>query len=217
MSQAAAELYDRRANLYEGFFVRLLGFGARVRRWCAQHVQLRAGLRVLDAACGPGTFTKALVELAREQNVEITLHAFDISQRQVDKLQTWVDTQHLTTVQVRRGDLVAASAPVATALPADWRNFDLIVCGYALEHVAPEQVPTALANLYARLAPHGRLVVSVTQQTPLTAWLVGRWWHARLLYVRAGAPGLAAAHLPVPTLSRLGTSRSIVAEVRRAG
>ncbi|MFO0703082.1 MAG: class I SAM-dependent methyltransferase [Candidatus Andersenbacteria bacterium] len=212
MSQAAAELYDRRANLYEGFFVRLLGFGARVRRWCQGNVELRPGSRVLDAACGPGTFTKAIVELAREQNVDVSVRAFDISQRQVDKLQAWIDERHLGNLQVRQGDLVEAGS-----LPADWNDFDLIVCGYALEHVVHEQVPTALANLYTRLAPGGRLVAFVTQQTPLTTWLVGRWWHARLFTSEQVRQAFAAAHLPVPTLSRLGTSRSIVAEVRRAG
>ncbi len=108
------------------------------------------GLRVLDAACGPGLYTQEL--LARGAVVV----AFDASPVMVDLARTQI----------------AARAQVDQAVlgePLPYANgaFDLVVCALAI-HYAVDRA-TTFAEFCRVLRPGGALVVST--QHPTTDWL----------------------------------------------
>jgi len=65
-------------------------------------------------------------------------------------------------------------------LPADWRDYDLIVSASMLEYVPRERFAEALRGLRERLKYGGRLVLFITRRNPLTNVLIGRWWQSNL-------------------------------------
>jgi SAM-dependent methyltransferase len=108
------------------------------------------GLRVLDAACGPGLYTQELV--ARGAMVT----AFDASPVMVDLARTRIADQ----AQVDH-------AVLGEPLPYADATFDLIVCALAI-HYATDRA-AAFADFYRVLRPGGALVIST--QHPTTDWL----------------------------------------------
>ena len=108
------------------------------------------GLRVLDAACGPGLYTKELV--ARGANVT----AFDASPVMVELARARIADR----AQVHRGVL-------GEPLPYDDGAFELVVCALAI-HYATDRA-FAFAEFCRVLTPGGALVAST--QHPTMDWL----------------------------------------------
>lgn len=109
-----------------------------------------AGMRVLDACCGPGLYSAALVERGAQ------VLAFDASGPMVDLAR-------------RR---LGAAAEVAQlvlgeALPFDDYTFDLVVCALAIHYV--DDRAAALSELHRVLRRGGAAVVST--QHPTADWL----------------------------------------------
>jgi SAM-dependent methyltransferase len=106
----------------------------------------------LDAGCGTGRHARHLVELRhRVVGVDLTPEMLDIARAAVP------DAEFV------EGDLVD--------IPADDAQFDLVVCGLAIAHVA--DLGAAVGELARVLRPGGHLVVSALH--PFQA-LLG--WHA---------------------------------------
>lgn len=108
------------------------------------------GRRVLDAACGPGFHTAALLAAGAE------VVGFDASQVMVDLARRRIGDQ-------TRIDLARLDEP----LPYPDAAFDLGVCALAI-HYAEDQ-PATFAELHRVLCPGGALVVST--QHPTADWL----------------------------------------------
>jgi len=108
------------------------------------------GLRVLDAACGPGLYTQELVA----RGAVVT--AFDASPVMVDLARTRIADQ----AQVDR-------AVLGQPLPYADDTFDLIVCALAIHYAADRAA--AFTEFYRALRPGGALVIST--QHPTTDWL----------------------------------------------
>jgi 2-polyprenyl-3-methyl-5-hydroxy-6-metoxy-1,4-benzoquinol methylase len=132
-----------------------------------------AGQRILDAGCGTGLLTSALI--ARDVRV-------------------WATDFCPAMVEQVRGAERALCANVET-LSLGVR-FDAIACAGVLNFADARR---ALARLATHLRPGGRLVVSVTRLSPLglcyalTRWLRGipfELWSARALQERAREVGL---------------------------
>jgi len=108
--------------------------------------------RALDAACGTGRHARHLVDCGHDVvGVDLTPQMLDLARD-----------------RVRGARFVEADL---TDIPADDDQFDLVVCGLALAHVA--DLGSAVSELARVTAPGGRLVVSVLH--PFQA-LLG--WHA---------------------------------------
>src|SRR5215472_15783345 len=167
---AVQELYTRRVDRNGSFiatFQSPQGMQALLRR---SHL-LRSGLRVLDAGCGFGMVTFALLEALRERNLDNeTVNAFDLTPAMLARFHSELGTHGVTRVQLQQADVLALET-----LPPSWTNYDLIVSASMLEYVAKEDLPRALAGLRARLAPDGYIVIMITRKTPETKVLV-EWW-----------------------------------------
>jgi SAM-dependent methyltransferase len=109
-----------------------------------------SGLRVLDAACGPGLYAQELVG----RGAQVT--AFDASQVMVDLARARVGDR----VQVDR-------AVLGEALPYPDAAFDVVVCALAIGHV--DDRAAAFAEFCRVLRPGGAAVVSNIH--PVIDWL----------------------------------------------
>lgn len=109
------------------------------------------GLRVLDAACGPGFYIEELLQ----RGAVVT--AFDASEEMVALVRRRVPDQ---TTRILR-------AVLGESLPFDDGEFDLVVCALAI-HYARDRTK-AFGELFRLLMPGGAAVVST--QHPTTDWL----------------------------------------------
>jgi SAM-dependent methyltransferase len=108
------------------------------------------GLRVLDAACGPGLYAEALI--ARGARVV----GFDASQAMVDLARRRVGER-------ARIDL----ARLGERLPYEDESFDLGICALAIHYVSDRRA--AFKELHRVLQRGGALVVST--QHPVMDWI----------------------------------------------
>ena len=111
-----------------------------------------AGMRVLDAGCGPGICSE---HLARQGAI---VRAFDVTPEMVDLAR---DRCAALSVEVSIGDLAA---------PLDWLedgSFDKILCSLAFDYV--ENMNTALSEFRRVARPGATLVFSMAH--PMRDWM----------------------------------------------
>jgi cyclopropane fatty-acyl-phospholipid synthase-like methyltransferase len=170
---AVQELYTTGIDHYASFikvFRSREGMQALLRR----SGLMRSGLRVLDAGCGFGMVTFAVLEVLRERKLDYErIDAFDLTPAMLRRFQGTVDTRGITRVHLRHADVLALEN-----LPPSWMNYDLILSASMLEYLPRQDLPRALAGLRARLAQTGSLLVVVTRKTPETKVLIEWWWRA---------------------------------------
>jgi cyclopropane fatty-acyl-phospholipid synthase-like methyltransferase len=170
---AVQELYTTGIGRYSSFinaFQSPQGIKALLRR---SHL-LRPGLRVLDAGCGFGMATFALLEALRERNFDYkSIDAFDLTSAMLRRFEKELEARRITGVQPWEADVLALEA-----LPPSWTNYDLILSASMLEYLPKQDLPRALAGLRARLALNGHILVIITKKTPETKILIEWWWHA---------------------------------------
>src|SRR5215467_5957712 len=155
---AVQELYTRRIDRYGSLiaaFQSPQGMQALLRR---SHL-LRSGLHVLDAGCGFGMVTFALLEALRERNLDYEIiNAFDLTPAMLARFHSELETRGITRVQLQQADVLAFET-----LPPSWTNYDLIISASMLEYLSKRDFPRALAGLRARLKPDGHILVMITR------------------------------------------------------
>ena len=170
---AVQELYTKGIDRYNSFinaFESPQGIRALLRR----SDLLRPGLRVLDAGCGFGMATFALLDVLRERNFDYrSIDAFDLTPAMLDRFQETLEARGITRVHLRQADVLAPET-----LPPSWTDYDLILSASMLEYLPKQDLPRALQALQKRMAPGGRILVLITRKTPETKVLIEWWWHA---------------------------------------
>jgi cyclopropane fatty-acyl-phospholipid synthase-like methyltransferase len=181
------ELYTAKEDAYRSFSS-TFQYGKGLRALIAASGLLRPNLRVLDAGCGFGTTTFAIVEALRERNFSYqTIDAFDLTPAMLARFRANLDANPIADVHLRQADVLALEE-----LPSSWNDYDLILSTSMLEHLPKEELPSALSGLRSRLAKNGALLVVITRKNLLTKFLIEWWWHARR-YSRRELQGAFAA------------------------
>src|SRR5215471_2865352 len=109
---------------------------------------IRPGLRVLDAGCGFGLVTFALLNVLRQNTFDYRgIDAFDLTPAMLVRFQETLKERAITRVQLRQADVLALDA-----LPTTWADYDLILSASMLEYLPKQELSRALHGLRARLA-----------------------------------------------------------------
>ena len=133
------EGWERACAGYEAHFGRLTRQSATALLDAAR---VTAGLQMLDVCCGPGMVTAAAAARGADAvGLDFSAATVELAARLVPQ------------AAFRHGD--------AQALPFDDEQFDAVVCGFGVIHLA--QPATALAEIYRVLKPGGRAAISVWQ------------------------------------------------------
>ena len=151
--------YDRIARLYD-FTFKINGYGRSLDQYFDEHpLPVFPGARVLDAGCGTGTLTLALLRTLR---VPVKLTALDLSLSSMATARKYVtkDNHRDQKVQFTQGNILS--------LPFADESFDLILTSGVLEYVPLDDGFTELARVIAR---GGHLLHLPMRPSPVTALL----------------------------------------------
>ena len=137
----AGSFYDRIERFYDLTF-KLNGYGKSLDQYFAQHPPpVFENARILDAGCGTGTLTLALLRTLR---MPVKLTAIDLSPSVMATAMKYVARNNPNQQEVRfaQGNVLA--------LPFADETFDLIVTCGVLEYVPIEEGFTELARVISR-------------------------------------------------------------------
>jgi ubiquinone/menaquinone biosynthesis C-methylase UbiE len=166
------KLYSSRASYYESMFVDFLGWGRELAAFLRRGGYLHHDSQVLDAGCGTGIITRSLYQLAHEKNhTGANFHAFDLTENMLEIFRHWIVEQGAEHIELAQADVLEIEA-----LPAHWKEYDLIVTSAMLEYVPREKVPNALTNLRKLLREDGLLLIFLTRRNLITRMIAGTWW-----------------------------------------
>jgi len=170
---AIQSLYTNRINAYQ-WFIAAFQSGKAFQQLLRRSFLLRDGIRVLDAGCGSGMATLAVLQAMRERNLEVArLQGFDLTPAMLERFERKLQEMRIHDVQLRQADVLDFDQ-----LPLSWADYDLIVSTSMLEYLPKADLPRALAGLRARLAPNGHILMMITRKTPETKVFVEWAWHA---------------------------------------
>lgn len=197
----ASAIYTERVEQYLSF-VSSFRHEQGIARLLFKSDLLRDDLRVLDAGCGTGFATFALLgALARRGLTARKIDAFDLTPAMLERFDQARRARGLTNLELRQADALNLGS-----LARGWRDYDLIISVSMLEYVPRAALSGVMRALRERLAPGGRLLLIVTRKNPVTRFLIEQWWHAHRYTPREFAAALAAAgmrrfrftHYPFP-------------------
>jgi ubiquinone/menaquinone biosynthesis C-methylase UbiE len=152
---SAGSFYDKIADLYNLTF-KFNGYGRSLEQYFRQTpLPLPRGARVLDAGCGTGLLTLALLKAV---NVPVKVTALDLSASSIKKAKRAV-----VRSQARHKNVTFIQANVLS-LPLADNTFDLIVTSGALEYVSLEEGFSEMSRV---LKPGGFLLHLPVRPSPI--------------------------------------------------
>ena len=138
----------RWAGIYD-LGIGLLGRrGKRLRGMLADDLQLQPGDRVLDVGCGPG---RQAIVFAERVAPTGSVDGIDAAAEMINRARSQTR---------RRGVPTTFQVAFAQDLPPADDTFDAVACTLALHHVAEDDQPTAVGEMYRVLKPNGRLLIA---------------------------------------------------------
>ena len=154
----AGSFYDRIERVYDLTF-KLNGYGKSLDKYFERHpLPVSENARVLDAGCGTGTLTLALLRTLR---VPVKLTAVDLSSSVITTARKYVaKDSSQQEVRFAQGNVLA--------LPFADEAFDVVVTSGVLEYVPLEEGFTELARV---IAPGGYFLHLPMRPTPTTRLL----------------------------------------------
>lgn len=209
----ATPLYQRYWRWYERL-IAAIGHRRSLRDYFARRLDLRQGLRVLDAGCGSGASLAAIFDAARNHHVDaIVAHGFDASPAMLAAARRRLSgTPRGISLCLLRARLLD------DALPTDWKGFDLAISSGMLEYLPKRRLAEALKGLGDRLAPAGRLVFFISKDSAWNRLFIRGLWKAELWSEREIRAACAEADLIVMSLEpfrRWGYAVEAIANGRR--
>jgi ubiquinone/menaquinone biosynthesis C-methylase UbiE len=142
----AGSYYDRIARFYDLTF-KLNGYGRSLDQYFDTHpLPVSRGARILDAGCGTGLLTLALV---RAVGFPVSITALDLSSTSIEAAR-----KALADSRGRKRDVTFAQGNLLS-LPFADGSLDLVVTSGALEYVP---LPDGLAEISRVMAPGGYLL-----------------------------------------------------------
>lgn len=155
----AGSFYDRIERFYDLTF-KLNGYGRSLDRYMEAHpLPVFENARILDAGCGTGTLTLALLRTLR---VPVKLTAIDLSASSMATARKYVNKNNPQQQEVR----FAQGNVLALPFPDD--AFDLVVTSGVLEYVPLEDGFTEMARV---ISPGGYFLHLPMRPTAVTTLL----------------------------------------------
>ena len=194
LAESPVSIYDRFTKLYDLMF-RFNGYGRSIEHYLRETpLPLPAGARILDAGCGTGLLTLALLRVLRRP-AEIT--AVDLSGR---SLQT--ARRAVRKLAARPRHRVAFVRADALSLPFPEDSFDLVVTSGVLEYLPLRE---GLGEMARVLAPGGLLYFTVNFHDPVysVAARLHAAWNAAGLRFEVGPFADHTVHLTLDAARRL--------------
>lgn len=169
----ARQLYSDKVDAYVRFTAGFLSPQA-YQAFFKRCEWLRDDMRIMDAGCGTGVATFALLDALRRRGFgHREVNAFDLTPAMLSRFEQRLAQQAIAHVEIRQADVLKLQS-----LPADWTDYDLVVSVAMLEYIPGAELASALAGLRARLAPDGRLLLVITRKNLITKFLIEKWWQA---------------------------------------
>ena len=169
------DLYTGRAGLYS-VWMKLFRHQQALRSLFEISGVLRSDLRILDAGCGSGATTLALISALRHQGYDYcSIDGFDLTPAMLNRFRNAIRWLHLERVELKEANVLT----LQEQLPDSWTSYDLVVCTSMLEYLPPGTLEKALASLRQRLNRDGALLVVVTKKTTVAKVMVEVAWRAR--------------------------------------
>lgn len=161
----AGSYYDKIARLYDLTF-KLNGYGRSLDQYFARYpLPVRRGARILDAGCGTGLLTLALL---RNIRFPVEIIALDLSATSiVEAKKAVVQGDGRMPSMISKCDVSFTQANVLS-LPFSDDSFDLVVTSGALEYVPLQDGLTELARV---IAPEGHLLHLPCRPSPASTFL----------------------------------------------
>jgi ubiquinone/menaquinone biosynthesis C-methylase UbiE len=199
-STRPGSFYDRIERFYDLTF-KLNGYGRSLDQYFQDHpLPVFPGARILDAGCGTGTLTLAML---RTLKVPVTLTALDLSASSMATAKKYVNKNNPREQAVRftRGNILA--------LPFADEAFDLVLTSGVLEYVSLDDGLSELARVISR---GGYLLQLPMRPSPVTTLLemLFRFKSHPLRDVdeTTGRYFQSASHYRFPPLHAIGWSRA---------
>lgn len=155
----AGSYYDKIAAYYDLTF-KLNGYGRSLDQYFANHpLPVSRGARILDAGCGTGLLTLALL---RSLHFPVNITALDLSATSISAARKAVAESRGRTRDVTFAEGNLLSLPFAD------NSLDLVVTSGALEYVPLSEGMTELSRV---IAPGGHLLHIPCRPSPATTFL----------------------------------------------
>jgi SAM-dependent methyltransferase len=130
-------------------------------------------IRILDAGCGPGIWTKKIAEYARRNGLAVAVVGFDISRTQLDLARSQAAELFSRYPNDAKSTLEFLEHDLEKPLP--WENgyFHIVLCNYAvLNHIAESLLPRAIAEI-CRVASVRVMATMRAVGSPASACIIG--------------------------------------------
>jgi cyclopropane fatty-acyl-phospholipid synthase-like methyltransferase len=173
MTTDVKRLYTERVNAYLRFNAAFL-YPQALQAFFESSDLLRPNLRILDAGCGTGIATIALLHALQKRSLPVhAVHGFDLTPAMLARFQQMLASEKILDVELKEADVRELDA-----LPASWTGYDLIVSASMLEYLPQADAIPALCALHGRLVARGCLLVIITRKNWMNKLLIEKWWQA---------------------------------------